>query len=202
VCTFTHAPCHAHAAHASTAAALTCCRAFTPLQFTYQLDVASEADDRSFEDASARRADGNARASTLTVEHAPMVFATLVALRPRTELCALPQPVRCSALQRLHGLAHVVAPLLEKRTAPAPPLRATGGGKDLHEPDMETAMWLGLLPTVVRPGADGDDIAEGLEPVYLAGGEVLWQAHVRWFRWFASGDVTLLFVLLLLREIS
>ena len=64
------------------------------------------------------------------------------------------------------------------------------------------AMRLGLLPSV--PHADGEeDIVEGLEPVFdLAPAAVYWRAHVGWFRWFASGDVSLLMLLLLLKELK
>ena len=58
-------------------------------------------------------------------------------------------------------------------------------------------MRLGLLPEVAALDADGD-IAEGLEPVFVNGIQTpFWQSHVRWFRWFASGDAALLLVLLL-----
>ena len=64
------------------------------------------------------------------------------------------------------------------------------------------AMRLGLLPEVAALDADGD-IAEGLEPVFVNGIQTpFWQSHVRWFRWFASGDAALLLVLLLLKEIA
>ena len=41
-----------------------------------------------------------------------------------------------------------------------------------------------------------EDIAEGLEPVRLTPGAVHWCSHYAWFRWFASGDVMLLGLLL------
>ena len=48
---------------------------------------------------------------------------------------------------------------------------------------------------------EGTDVADGLEPVCVGTG-IYYQSHFRWFRWFASGDVALLLVLLVLREIS
>ena len=54
-----------------------------------------------------------------------------------------------------------------------------------------------------REGADDDaeDVAEGLEPVFLAPGAVHWTSHYVWFRWFASGDLVVLLLLLAINEL-
>ena len=50
-------------------------------------------------------------------------------------------------------------------------------------------------------GDDGD-VVEGLEPIFLAPGAVHWRSHYEWFRWFASGDVVLLMLLLAVGQLS
>ena len=88
-----------------------------------------------------------------------------------------------------------VEPVLSARTAPAPSLgEAHGRGEEGG--DIGLAMRLGLLPTVSSE-ADGGEVVDGLEPVYVNGRNVpYWQSHVRWFRWFATGDAALLLMLL------
>ena len=117
--------------------------------------------------------------------------------------------VRREALARLVGLAEVIQPVLEARTTPAPSLlaffngaAAGAAGKATISPSdvASIAASIGLLPP--SPDAD-DDVVEGLEPIYglAVDGSPYWQSHYTWFRWFASGDLALLGVLLFLREL-
>ena len=130
----------------------------------------------------------------LTIESAPHVFAALT-LRPLAE-CPLSRTVRCEAHARLEGIATAIAPVLAARTAPPRTMSSENGS------DIGTAMRLGLLPTVANLD-EGGGVVDGLEPVYVSGHDApFWQSHVRWFRWFASGDAALLVILLLLREMS
>jgi hypothetical protein len=47
------------------------------------------------------------------------------------------------------------------------------------------------------------DLVEGLEPVWLlADGTPHWRSHIDWFRWFATGDLAVLGVLMWLRELQ
>ena len=57
---------------------------------------------------------------------------------------------------------------------------------------LQAAMRLGLLPQSAT--ADREDVVEGLEPVFglLPDGSPLWCSHFGWFRWFASGDLVVL----------
>ena len=130
----------------------------------------------------------------LTLESAPMVFAAL-AVRPGIG-CHLPLTARRAALTHLEGVCAAVSPLLAARTAPAHALR--GDGADAGARGLAVAMRLGLLPTVASQ--EDCDIVEGLEPIFVAGhASPFYQMHVRWFRWFASGDAALLIVLLLVK---
>ena len=83
------------------------------------------------------------------------------------------------------------------RRAPAPSLQVDGSA------DQGLAMRLGLLPDCPA-GAGDTDVADGLEPILglSAAGDVYWTTHFGWFRWFASGDVALLGLLLFLRELA
>eukprot|EP00965_Chrysotila_dentata_P259105 6213451-Pleurochrysis_carterae.AAC.1 len=50
--------------------------------------------------------------------------------------------------------------------------------------------------------AEAAELVEGLERVWWASdGAPHWQSHVGWFRWFATGDLMVLSVLVLLREL-
>ena len=114
---------------------------------------------------------------------------------------ALSQSVRRTALTRLAEIAQLITPLLEGKTAPTPStlMQATDGAT-MDAKDVAVAVKWGLLPEC---STTDNELAEGLEPVYglTPDGSPYWRSHVKWFRWFASGDVALLLVLLMLREL-
>ena len=183
--------------------------------FTYQIDIAlddgvdgrsfsSDRDDSSNTSTTEQQASGGG--GRLTIESAPITFASLI-LQPSAYGGGIPLSTSATseALRRLDGLHCVIAPMLAARTAPSPSIqKQTTGSSSPSTTDKTTplAMRLGLLPEVAALDADGD-IAEGLEPVFVNGIQTpFWQSHVRWFRWFASGDAALLLVLLLLKEIA
>ena len=183
--------------------------------FTYQIDIALDdgVDGRSFSsdrdetnNISTTEQQASGGGGRLTIESAPITFASLI-LQPCAYGGGIPLSTSATseALRRLDGLHCVIAPMLAARTAPSPSIqKQTIGSSSPSTTDKTTplAMRLGLLPEVAALDADGD-IAEGLEPVFVNGIQTpFWQSHVRWFRWFASGDAALLLVLLLLKEIA
>ena len=62
-------------------------------------------------------------------------------------------------------------------------------------------MALRELPRRVAGVAEDGDVVEGLEPVWFCG-TLCWQSHVRWFRWFASGDAAVLMMLLVVKALA
>ena len=115
----------------------------------------------------------------------------------------LSRGARATALLALSELTSAVAPAIETRRT----LRLAGEASDAHlqqtDQTLETFYQLGLLPC--SPSAlQLEDVVEGLEPVLgrAADGSAYYQCHFEWFRWFASGDLMLLAVLLALRELS
>ena len=143
------------------------------------------------EDANAERSfDGNVQAAIVT----PIAKRAF-------QSSSLAGGVRTTALSHLSGLCQVIAPILEARIAPAPSLMqdaSTSNGSTTS--NMGMAMQWGLLPEC---SSSDEELANGLEPVYglTPDGCPYWRSHVKWFRWFASGDLALLTILLILREL-
>jgi len=58
---------------------------------------------------------------------------------------------------------------------------------------------MGLLPQF---NLGFDEVVEGLEPVWLLrDGTPHWRSHIDFFRWFATGDLCVLGLLLFLKQV-
>ena len=108
---------------------------------------------------------------------------------------ALSAAARADALRRLGWLRETLGPVVESRVANRLPL---------VEGEAVRAAARGFESWVLPPDVVGnDECCEGL--VFVAAdarNNLLWTRPVGWFRWFASGDLCLLALLLALKELA
>ena len=108
---------------------------------------------------------------------------------------ALSAAARADALRRLGWLRETLGPVVESRVANRLPL---------VEGEAVRAAAAGFESWVLPPDVVGnDECCEGL--VFVAAdarNNLLWTRPVGWFRWFASGDLCLLALLLALKELA